>query len=70
MGGRGPRDGDPASIPILPVASEPASAECLVAAASHGPDLLHVGSNIPRKRIDVLLEVFAAIPASIRLPVC
>jgi glycosyltransferase involved in cell wall biosynthesis len=25
------------------------------------PELLHVGSNIPRKRIDVLLETFAAI---------
>jgi glycosyltransferase involved in cell wall biosynthesis len=25
------------------------------------PDLLHVGSNIPRKRVDVLLEVFAAV---------
>ena len=26
-----------------------------------GPDLLHVGSTIPRKRIDVLLDVFAAV---------
>lgn len=26
-----------------------------------GPALLHVGTNIPRKRIDVLLEVFAAL---------
>jgi glycosyltransferase involved in cell wall biosynthesis len=26
-----------------------------------GPELLHVGSNIPRKRIDVLLEVVAAV---------
>ena len=25
------------------------------------PDLLHVGSNIPRKRVDVLLSVFAAL---------
>lgn len=25
------------------------------------PDLLHVGSNIPRKRVDVLLDVFAAL---------
>ena len=25
------------------------------------PDILHVGSNIPRKRVDVLLDVFAAI---------
>ena len=27
----------------------------------HGPYLLHVGNNIPRKRIDVLLDVFAAL---------
>jgi glycosyltransferase involved in cell wall biosynthesis len=26
-----------------------------------GPFLLHVGSNIPRKRLDVLLDVFAAV---------
>jgi glycosyltransferase involved in cell wall biosynthesis len=26
-----------------------------------GPALLHVGTNIPRKRIDVLLDVFAAV---------
>jgi glycosyltransferase involved in cell wall biosynthesis len=25
------------------------------------PELLHVGSNVPRKRVDVLLEVFAAV---------
>jgi glycosyltransferase involved in cell wall biosynthesis len=25
------------------------------------PDLLHVGSNIPRKRVDVLLDVFATV---------
>ena len=29
--------------------------------ALEGPFLLHVGSNIPRKRLDVLLEVFAAV---------
>jgi glycosyltransferase involved in cell wall biosynthesis len=28
-----------------------------------GPELLHVGSNIPRKRVDVLLRVFAAVRA-------
>lgn len=27
----------------------------------HGVELLHVGSTIPRKRIDVLLDVFAAV---------
>jgi len=26
-----------------------------------GPELLHVGSNIPRKRVDVLLDVFAGV---------
>lgn len=26
-----------------------------------GPELLHVGSNIPRKRVDVLLDVFAEV---------
>jgi len=30
-------------------------------AGSAGPDLLHVGSNIPRKRIDALLDVFAGV---------
>jgi glycosyltransferase involved in cell wall biosynthesis len=29
------------------------------------PDLLHVGTNIPRKRVDVLLEVFAAVRRAI-----
>lgn len=29
------------------------------------PDLLHVGSNIPRKRVDVLLDVFAAVRRSV-----
>ncbi len=30
-----------------------------------GPDLLHVGSNIPRKRIDVLLGAFAGVRRAI-----
>jgi glycosyltransferase involved in cell wall biosynthesis len=30
------------------------------------PDLLHVGSTIPRKRIDVLLETFAAVRKTFR----
>ena len=35
-------------------------AEVLCGGTGHGgPDLLHVGSTIPRKRIDLLLEVFA-----------
>ncbi|MDW8244514.1 MAG: glycosyltransferase [Thermogemmata sp.] len=29
--------------------------------STEGPYLLHVGSNIPRKRLDVLLEVYAAV---------
>src|SRR5262249_10506668 len=29
-----------------------------------GPELLHVGSTIPRKRIDVLLEIFARVRQS------
>lgn len=29
-----------------------------------GPELLHVGSNIPRKRIDVLLDTFAGVRAA------
>jgi glycosyltransferase involved in cell wall biosynthesis len=33
-------------------------------AADDGPFLLHVGSCIPRKRIDVLLDVFAALHAA------
>jgi glycosyltransferase involved in cell wall biosynthesis len=32
---------------------------------THHPELLHVGSNIPRKRVDVLLEVFAGVRQSI-----
>jgi glycosyltransferase involved in cell wall biosynthesis len=32
--------------------------------ARRGIDLLHVGSTIPRKRIDVLLDVFAAVRAA------
>lgn len=31
----------------------------------NAPELLHVGSNIPRKRVDVLLEVFARVRQSI-----
>jgi glycosyltransferase involved in cell wall biosynthesis len=34
-------------------------------AGSETIDLLHVGSTIPRKRIDVLLEVFAAVHAQL-----
>jgi glycosyltransferase involved in cell wall biosynthesis len=44
-----------------PDAAADQRAETLCGGMSHaGPDLLHVGSTIPRKRIDLLLEVFAA----------
>jgi len=35
------------------------------AGSAEAPNLLHVGSNIPRKRIDVLLNVFSSIVKSI-----
>ncbi len=38
----------------------------LVGQLPAGPFLLHVGSCIPRKRMDVLLEVFAAVRAEVR----
>jgi glycosyltransferase involved in cell wall biosynthesis len=40
---------------------DPAPDPISTAAEIHAPYLLHVGSCIPRKRIDVLLEVFAAL---------
>jgi len=49
---------------FTPAADPPADAEVtamLGETAGAGGGLLHVGSNIPRKRIDVLLEVFAAV---------
>jgi glycosyltransferase involved in cell wall biosynthesis len=42
-------------------AAEPASLPAAVAALGGAPFLLHVGSCIARKRIDVLLDVFAAL---------
>lgn len=48
-----------------PFADPPADAEAArllgPADPSAPPDLLHVGSNIPRKRVDVLLSVFACV---------
>ena len=41
--------------------ADAAAAGLLGAARREAPELLHVGSTIPRKRIDVLLRAFAAI---------
>ena len=38
---------------------------CLVA-SSDSPEILHVGMNVPRKRIEWLLEIFAAVRRVIR----
>jgi glycosyltransferase involved in cell wall biosynthesis len=48
---------------FTPVADEQGTAAALVADWGDGPILLHVGSCIPRKRIDVLLTVLAAVRA-------
>ena len=46
----------------LPSPEADRAAEGLLGPADPGrPEVLHVGSNIPRKRIDVLLDVFAGI---------
>jgi glycosyltransferase involved in cell wall biosynthesis len=50
--------------PAMSAAPDPASDEFvakLLGPVGRSVDLLHVGSTIPRKRIDVLLEVFAAV---------
>ncbi len=43
-----------------PNPSADAKAAELLGPKGHTIDLLHVGSNIPRKRLDLLLEIFAA----------
>lgn len=48
------------SCTASPDASADAEAAVLAGTAT-GPELLHVGSTIPRKRIDVLLDVLAAV---------
>lgn len=52
-----------------PDPAAPAELDRLLGPADPGPDappdLLHVGSTIPRKRIDVLLDVFAAVRRAI-----
>ena len=53
---------DPECSPAPDPAADAAAARLLGPADPQGPpELLHVGSNIPRKRIDVLLEVGAAV---------
>jgi glycosyltransferase involved in cell wall biosynthesis len=45
-----------------PNASADAEAERLLGPLhADAPELLHVGSNVPRKRVDVVLDVFAAV---------
>jgi glycosyltransferase involved in cell wall biosynthesis len=46
---------------FTPDASEPDALSAPVAAQSGDPFLLHVGSCVARKRIDVLLDVFATV---------
>jgi glycosyltransferase involved in cell wall biosynthesis len=46
---------------FTPDAADPEPLPAPVAALAGAPFLLHVGSCIPRKRIDVLLDVFAAV---------
>jgi glycosyltransferase involved in cell wall biosynthesis len=51
----------PACGPWPDLAADREAAKLLGSADVSRPELLHVGSTIPRKRIDVLLEVFAAL---------
>ena len=53
-----------ARLEVVPLGVHPAFTPATggdAAASTAAPTLLHVGSTIPRKRIDVLLEVFARI---------
>ena len=50
------------SCTAAPDAAADAAAAALVGTAA-GPDLLHVGSTIPRKRIDTLLDILARVVA-------
>jgi len=52
---------DPAKLVQAPLGVSPEFFEPSVESPPSTPTLLHVGSCIPRKRIDVLLEVFAAL---------
>jgi glycosyltransferase involved in cell wall biosynthesis len=49
------------SVELSPTADAEAARLLGPADPAHRPELLHVGSTIPRKRLDVLLEVFAAV---------
>jgi glycosyltransferase involved in cell wall biosynthesis len=48
---------------FLPTTPEAADEAARLLGPIAGPELLHVGSNIPRKRVDVLLRVFAVVRA-------
>jgi glycosyltransferase involved in cell wall biosynthesis len=64
---------DPARLRVVPngveLHPEPDAAADLEAARllgnGPGPDLLHVGSTVARKRIDLLLEVFARVAVAV-----
>jgi glycosyltransferase involved in cell wall biosynthesis len=62
----------PAQVVVVPNGVDPAPADAaadreaarLLDSQSPTADILHVGSTIPRKRLDLLLEAFAALAAS------
>lgn len=51
----------PSCTPLADVEADREAARMLGESAATAIDLLHVGSTIPRKRIDLLLRIFAAI---------
>lgn len=55
-----PNGAHPACSPAPDQSADAAAARLLGAAGAGAAEILHVGSTIPRKRIDVLLRVFAA----------
>lgn len=55
----------PECSPDADPASDAEAARLLGPSDPDAPELLHVGSNIPRKRIDVLLDVFAEVRKAI-----
>ncbi|MBW3654475.1 MAG: glycosyltransferase family 4 protein [Gemmatimonadetes bacterium] len=56
-----PNGTHPACSPHPDPAADAEADRLLGPARSDGVDLLHVGSTVPRKRLDVLLRVFAAV---------
>lgn len=51
----------PTCLPHPDPDADAAAARLLGPAGAWGPEILHVGSTMPRKRIDVLLKAFAAL---------